>query len=344
MTSFLRSRTCLRRFFHLPGGAPEAPGSLAFVRAVCVVGARPNFMKITPVIAALERRRVEVVLVHTGQHYDRSMSTVFFDELGLRAPDRWLDVGSGTHAEQTAGVMSALEPVIDELRPDVVVVVGDVNSTMAAALVAAKSPARLAHVEAGLRSRDWTMPEEVNRLVTDSVSDDLLAPSQDAVDNLLTEGHPADRIHLVGNVMIDTLLANLERAKTVDVMGRLGVAEGSYGLVTLHRPANVDDPDMLAQLLKALGEVAARCPLLLPAHPRVAPHLAAADVPAGVRGHRAPRVPGVPGAGGRRPPGSHRFGRSTGGDDGPRRTLPHPQRHDRATGHHHGRHERARRA
>ena len=265
------------------GDGPSRPGSLAFVRAVCVVGARPNFMKITPVIEALERRSAEVLLVHTGQHYDRSMSTVFFDELGLRAPDRWLDVGSGTHAEQTAGIMTALEPVIDDVRPDVVVVVGDVNSTMAAALVAAKSPARLAHVEAGLRSRDWTMPEEVNRLVTDTVSDDLLAPSQDAVDNLLAEGHAPERIYLVGNVMIDTLLANLERAKKGDVMARLGVAEGSYGLVTMHRPANVDDPDMLALLLKALGEVATRCPLLLPVHPRVAPHMAAAYVPAGVR-------------------------------------------------------------
>lgn len=253
------------------------------MRAVCVVGARPNFMKIKPVIDALEARGVEVVLVHSGQHYDRSMSAVFFDELGIRRPDRWLEVGSGSHAEQTARVMTALDPVVGELEPDVVVVVGDVNSTMAAALVAAKSPGRLAHVEAGLRSRDWTMPEEVNRLVTDSVSDDLLAPSPDAVENLLAEGHPAERIHLVGNVMIDTLLSNLPRARSSEALDRLGLTPGGYGLVTLHRPANVDGREMLASLLGALGTVAARCPLVLPAHPRLEPQLRAIDVPDGIR-------------------------------------------------------------
>ncbi len=253
------------------------------MRALCVVGARPNFMKIKPVMDALERRRVEVVLVHTGQHYDRAMSSVFFDELGIRAPDRWLEVGSGTHGEQTARVMLAIEPVMTELEPDVVVVVGDVNSTMAAALVAAKSPARVAHVEAGLRSRDWTMPEEVNRLVTDSVCDDLLAPSPDAVENLQAEGHDPDRIHLVGNVMIDTLFSNLDRAKSAGVLERLHLDPQGYGLVTLHRPANVDEPGMLKSLLDALGEIARLCPLLLPAHPRVAPHLSALGVPAGVR-------------------------------------------------------------
>ncbi|MGH9228812.1 MAG: non-hydrolyzing UDP-N-acetylglucosamine 2-epimerase [Acidimicrobiales bacterium] len=253
------------------------------MRVLCVVGARPNFMKIKPVMGALERRGVDVVLVHTGQHYDRSMSAVFFDELGIRPPDRWLEVGSGSHAEQTARVMTALEPVMVELRPDVVVVVGDVNSTMAASLVAAKSPARLAHVEAGLRSRDWTMPEEVNRLVTDSVCDDLLAPSADAVENLLAEGHPQERIHLVGNVMIDTLFSNLDRARGGAVLERLGVEPGGFGLVTLHRPANVDEPGMLKSLLGALGEIAFHCPLVLPAHPRVAPQLDAVGVPAGVR-------------------------------------------------------------
>jgi len=251
--------------------------------AVCVVGARPNFMKIKPVMDALEARSVEVVLVHTGQHYDRSMSAVFFEELGIRPPDRWLEVGSGRHAEQTARVMIALDPVVAELDPDVVVVVGDVNSTMAASLVAAKSSCRLAHVEAGLRSRDWTMPEEVNRLVTDSVSDDLLAPSADAVDNLLGEGHPAARIHLVGNVMIDTLLANLPRAQAGDVLDRLGLAPRGYGLITLHRPDNVDGPEMLAGLLKALGRVATQCPLVFPAHPRVSAHLGAVDVPREIR-------------------------------------------------------------
>jgi len=239
-------------------------------------------MKIKPVMDALGRRGVDSVLVHTGQHYDRSMSAVFFEELGIRQPDRWLEVGSGTHAEQTARVMAALDPVLNELEPDVVVVVGDVNSTMAAALVGAKSPARVAHVEAGLRSRDWTMPEEVNRLVTDTVCDYLLAPSPDAVDNLLGEGHPPERIHLVGNVMIDTLLANLERARRGNVLDRLRLEPGGYGLVTLHRPANVDELGMLKSLLGALGEISARCPLVLPAHPRLAPQLAALEVPAGV--------------------------------------------------------------
>ncbi|MGI8806342.1 MAG: non-hydrolyzing UDP-N-acetylglucosamine 2-epimerase [Acidimicrobiales bacterium] len=252
------------------------------MRALCVVGARPNFMKIKPVMDALEHRGVEVVLVHTGQHYDRSMSTVFFEELGIRPPDRWLDVGSGSHVEHTARVMIALDPVMADVMPDVVVVVGDVNSTMAASLVAAKSSARLAHVEAGLRSRDWTMPEEVNRLVTDSVSDDLLAPSPDAVENLLAEGHPRERIHLIGNVMIDTLLANLDRAKQGSVLERLGLEPRGYGLVTLHRPANVDEVGMLKSLLGALGEISARCPLVLPAHPRVVPQLAALEVPAGL--------------------------------------------------------------
>jgi len=240
-------------------------------------------MKIKPVMDALERRAVEALLVHTGQHYDRSMSTVFFDELGIRPPDRWLEVGSGSHAEQTARVMMALDPLLAELEPEVLVVVGDVNSTMAAALVAAKSSCRLAHVEAGLRSRDWTMPEEVNRLVTDSVSDDLLAPSNDAVENLLAEGQPAGRIHLVGNVMIDTLLANLPRARAGDVIDRLGLVPQEYGLATLHRPANVDEPQIFAALLGALGRVAARCPLVLPAHPRVAPHLRSVDLPAAIR-------------------------------------------------------------
>lgn len=253
------------------------------MRAVCVVGARPNFMKIKPVMDALEARAVEVVLVHTGQHYDRSMSTVFFEELGIRSPDRWLEVGSGSHADQTARVMTAFDPVLADIEPDVVVVVGDVNSTMATALVAAKSPARLAHVEAGLRSRDWTMPEEVNRLVTDSVCDDLLAPSEDAVENLLAEGHPPERVHLVGNVMIDTLFANLERARNRSVLDDLGLEPQGFGLVTLHRPANVDEPAMLKALLDALGEIAAQCPLLLPAHPRLAPHLGALGIPAGVR-------------------------------------------------------------
>jgi UDP-N-acetylglucosamine 2-epimerase (non-hydrolysing) len=238
------------------------------MRVVCVAAARPNFMKVKPVMDALERRQVEVVLVHTGQHYDHGMSEVFFEELRLRRPDHHLGVGSGGHAEQTGRIMAAFEPLLDKVEPDVVVVVGDVNSTLACALVAAKSGTRVAHVEAGLRSRDWSMPEEVNRVVTDRVSDYLLAPSADAVTNLAHEGYRTDQVHLVGNVMVDTLLTNRERAARSDVHARLGVPRDSYGLVTLHRPANVDDPGRLHALLAALGEIAEDCPLVFPVHPR----------------------------------------------------------------------------
>ncbi|MFF8267753.1 non-hydrolyzing UDP-N-acetylglucosamine 2-epimerase [Streptomyces sp. NPDC016562] len=252
-------------------------------RIVCVAGARPNYMKIKPVMDALERRGAEVVLVHTGQHYDDAMSDVFFRDLGIRTPDRFLGAGSGTHAQQTGRVMAAFEPLLDELAPDAVVVVGDINSTLACALVTAKAGPLLAHVEAGLRSRDWTMPEEVNRVATDRVSDYLLAPSPDAAANLRAEGYREDQIHVVGNVMIDTLLANLERARRSDVLDRYGLTRGGYGLVTLHRPANVDDPAALRGLLKALGEIAGRCPLLLPVHPRSAERVAGQGVPEGVR-------------------------------------------------------------
>ncbi len=250
---------------------------------MCVAGVRPNFMKVKPVIDALEQRSVDVVLVHTGQHYDPSMSKVFFEELGIREPDHHLDVGSGTHAQQTAAVMTGLEPIVARDRPDVVVVVGDVNSTMAAALVAAKATVPVAHVEAGLRSGDWSMPEEVNRVVTDRVSKYLLAPSPDAVDNLRGEGFHDASIHLVGNVMIDTLLANLARARARPVLRDLGLEPGGYGVVTLHRPANVDEDGCMERLLAALGEVAAECPLVLPVHPRAARVLAGVDVPCGVR-------------------------------------------------------------
>jgi UDP-N-acetylglucosamine 2-epimerase (non-hydrolysing) len=252
-------------------------------RIVCVAGARPNYMKIKPVMDALERRGAEVLLVHTGQHYDPAMNDVFFDDLGIRPPDRFLGVGSGSHAEQTGRVMSAFEPLLAETAPDAVVVVGDINSTLACALVTAKAGPLLAHVEAGLRSRDWGMPEEVNRVVTDRISDYLLAPSPDAAENLRAEGYREDQIHVVGNVMIDSLLANLARARAGDALARHGVTAGGYGLVTLHRPANVDDPAVLTGLLKALGAVAERLPLLLPVHPRAAGRLAAAGVPAGVR-------------------------------------------------------------
>lgn len=252
-------------------------------RIVCVAGARPNYMKIKPVMDALERRGAEVLLVHTGQHYDPAMNDVFFADLGIRPPDRFLGVGSGSHAEQTGRVMTAFEPLLAEVEPDIVVVVGDINSTLACALVTAKAGPLLAHVESGLRSRDWSMPEEVNRVATDRVSDYLLAPSPDAAENLRAEGYREDQIHLVGNVMIDTLLTNLDRARASDVLDRYGLTRGEYGLVTLHRPANVDDPEVLAGLLKALGEIAGRCPLLLPVHPRAAGRLAEIGVPGGIQ-------------------------------------------------------------
>ena len=239
-------------------------------------------MKVKPVVDALEHRRVDVTLVHTGQHYDTAMSDVFFADIGLRAPDRNLGVGSGSHAEQTGRVMTSFEPVLEEVCPDVVVVVGDVNSTLACALVAAKSGSLVAHVEAGLRSRDWTMPEEINRVVADRLSDFLFAPSEDAVSNLCREGYRQDQIYLVGNVMIDTLLANLDRAQQRPILQTLGLTRSGYGLVTLHRPANVDDRVVLARLLSALASVAALCPLVFPVHPRTRAHLAKIAVPDGI--------------------------------------------------------------
>jgi UDP-N-acetylglucosamine 2-epimerase (non-hydrolysing) len=240
-------------------------------------------MKVKPVMDALEERGVEVILVHTGQHYDPAMSDVFFADLGIRAPEYFLGAGSGTHAVQTSRVMTTFEPLAAELAPDVVVVVGDVNSTLACALVTAKLGVPLAHVEAGLRSRDRSMPEEINRLVTDRLSDYLFAPSADAVANLQVEGFPQEQIHLVGNVMVDTLLANFDRAAAGPTLAGLGLQPGQYGLVTLHRPANVDDPAVLGALLPALAEISRSCPLLLPAHPRVTDRLHGAGLPAGVR-------------------------------------------------------------
>jgi UDP-N-acetylglucosamine 2-epimerase (non-hydrolysing) len=250
---------------------PHRPAAL---RVACVAGARPNYMKIKPVMDALEAGGADVVLVHTGQHYDAEMNDVFFDELGIRHPDHRLAVGSGTHAVQTAKVMTAFEPLVDQLRPDVVVVVGDVNSTLACALVAAKAGCLVAHVEAGLRSRDWSMPEEVNRVVTDRISDYLLAPSTDAAENLYAEGYRSDQIQVVGNVMVDTLLSNLSRARESGAVRRLGLTPGGYGVVTLHRPANVDDEASLQGLVRALNTVADELPLIFPVHPRTRAALA----------------------------------------------------------------------
>ena len=249
-----------------------------------MAGARPNYMKVKPVMDGLEERGARVILVHTGQHYDPAMSDVFFSDLAIRRPDHFLGAGSGSHAVQTCRVMTAFEPLAAELAPDVVVVVGDVNSTLACALVAAKLVLPLAHVEAGLRSRDRSTPEEINRLVTDRVSDYLFAPSADAVANLRAEGVPAEQIHLVGNVMADTLLANIDRAATRGTLARLGLEPRQYGLVTLHRPANVDDPAVLGALLTALAEIArSGCPLVLPVHPRTRGRLHGAALPEGVR-------------------------------------------------------------
>lgn len=242
-----------------------------------MAGARPNFMKVAPVLSALEARSVDTVLVHTGQHYDAAMSDVFFEELGIRPPDHHLGAGSGSHATQTAAVMTSFEALVDELRPTIVVVPGDINSTMACAIVGAKAGCVVAHIEAGLRSRDWAMPEEVNRVVTDRVSDLLFAPSEDATDNLRSEGYREDQIHLVGNVMVDTLLTNVERARQRSTLHDLGLRAGAYGAVTLHRPSNVDDPEVLDQILHSLANVAERVPLVLPAHPRAAERMRAAN-------------------------------------------------------------------
>src|SRR5918997_2117139 len=213
------------------------------LKVLNVVGARPNFMKVAPIVEAMRRRAREFtpLVVHTGQHYDAQMSDAFFRDLGLPEPDVYLGVGSGSHAAQTAAVMRSFEPVVVSERPDWVLVVGDVNSTLACALVCAKLLVRVAHVEAGLRSRDRSMPEEINRLLTDQVADLLLTPSADADENLRAEGIPAERIRLVGNVMIDSLLAQLPRAAASSVREELNVAGRDYAVVTLHRPSNVDD-------------------------------------------------------------------------------------------------------
>lgn len=244
-------------------------------RILHVVGARPNFMKTAPVMAAMSRRtgEFEQLLVHTGQHYDFEMSEVFFRDLDMPEPDRFLDVGSGSHAEQTARVMLAFEPVVRDWRPDWVVVVGDVNSTVACALVCAKLGVRVAHVEAGLRSRDRTMPEEINRLVTDQLAELLLTPSRDGDANLLAEGVDPAKIEFVGNVMIDTLAMNLAKARTRPIVSRLGLEADHYALVTLHRPSNVDDADGLREVLAGLREIGGSLPVVFPVHPRTRKNL-----------------------------------------------------------------------
>lgn len=238
-------------------------------RLIHIVGARPNFMKVAPIYKAVAAQAsMSQLLVHTGQHYDVKMSDVFFTDLQMPPPDIHLGVGSGSHAEQTAKVMVELEKIFLDKKPSLVSVVGDVNSTLAATLVAAKLGLPVAHVEAGLRSFDRTMPEEINRLVTDRLSDLLLTPSADADENLLREGVPPGRIVCVGNVMIDSLRFSLPAAQRLPTLERCSVQPSAYALCTLHRPSNVDDAQVLSGLMAALGEVSTHLPVLFPVHPR----------------------------------------------------------------------------
>ena len=241
-----------------------------------VAGARPNFMKVAPLLEVLRRRgKLPCALVHTGQHYDPGMSDVFFHELGMPMPDVHLGVGSDSHARQTARIMTSFEAVVVERHPGAVLVVGDVNSTVACALVCAKMGIQVIHVEAGLRSGDRTMPEEINRLVTDQLSDFLFTPSEDAAPNLLREGIDPAKIHFVGNVMIDTLLRHLPLADQSTVLERLGLAPRGYVALTLHRPSNVDDAGSLGRLLEGLSRLPADLPIAFPVHPRTRERLAA---------------------------------------------------------------------
>lgn len=281
------------------GAAPQ--------KVLCVVGARPNFMKIAPIMHAFRAQapQVDLVLVHTGQHYDYAMNEAFFTQLGIPAPDVSLEVGSGSHAVQTAEIMRRFEPVLDEHQPNVVLVVGDVNSTIACALVAAKRGVKVVHVEAGLRSYDRDMPEEINRVLTDQLCERLYLTERDAIDNLAREGIARERAIFVGNVMIDTLLHNLPSAvpaaQTIrDAWAHAGAPANAsefldgpngYAVLTLHRPSNVDEPAVLARLLETLATISHDLPLVFPVHPRTAERIRAS-------GHGAfltnPRVLALP--------------------------------------------------
>jgi len=252
------------------------------VRLLCVAGARPNFMKLAPLLAELSGgARFAPLLVHTGQHFDDNMSGAFFRDLALPEPDFFLGAASGSHARQTADIMQRFEPVLLETCPAAVVVVGDVNSTLACALVAAKLLTPVFHVESGLRSFDRSMPEEINRLLTDAISTLLFVTEESGVRNLEAEGIDSSRIHLVGNLMIDSLLRHLDRARSLRVPERLGVAPGKYGVVTLHRPSNVDQQDSLVEILTALTEISRELPLLFPVHPRTRRQLEQVTLPEG---------------------------------------------------------------
>ena len=241
----------------------------SMLKVINVVGARPNFMKVAPIVAAMKKRpsQFQPLVVHTGQHYDAAMSDSFFQDLDLPQPDTHLGVGSASHAAQTAAVMERFEPVVLREKPDWVLVVGDVNSTLACALVCVKLGVKVAHVEAGLRSRDRTMPEEINRLLTDQIADLLFTPSTDADENLIAEGIPRERIRFVGNVMIDSLQKNLAVARNLPTKEQLGLT-GDYALLTLHRPSNVDMRESFEPILSALEVIASKLPIVFPVHPR----------------------------------------------------------------------------
>ncbi len=255
------------------------------VKILSVVGARPNFMKIAPIMRAIEAGYPDVqqVLVHTGQHFDAKMSDVFFDDLGLPKPDEHLGVSGGSHAAQTAKIMLEFEPILLKHQPDWLVVVGDVNSTVACSLVASKLGIKIAHVEAGLRSRDNTMPEEINRKITDAISDLLLTPSPDGDANLLAEGVSPNQIVCVGNVMIDSLIHATPQIDQSGILDQLQLEPKQYVLATLHRPSNVDDRANLAPLLETLAEVAATTPLIWPVHPRARATLSTLELPSAIR-------------------------------------------------------------
>ncbi len=267
---------------------------------VCVVGARPNFMKIAPIIRQLQAvgHLVQPYLVHTGQHYDQAMKDTFFQQLGIPVPDKDLEVGSGSHAVQTANIMLRFEPVLDEVKPFAVLVVGDVNSTIACGLVAVKKNIPLIHVEAGLRSYDRAMPEEINRILTDQLSDVLFTTERSAADNLLKEGIAAERIFFAGNVMIDTLLANCQHASSLQAtLNNYGcervLSEKNYALLTLHRPSNVDDPQTLTQLIRVIGEISVKLPIIFPVHPRTQQKIADAGLLCALPAERVIMLPPV---------------------------------------------------
>ncbi|MHC4555699.1 MAG: non-hydrolyzing UDP-N-acetylglucosamine 2-epimerase [Planctomycetota bacterium] len=249
------------------------------IKVLCVCGARPNFVKIAPLIEAFNsKENFNTLLVHTGQHYDEKMSKLFFDDLSIPQPDIDLEVGSGSHASQTAEIMKRFEPVVLDFKPDYVLVVGDVNSTIACGLVTVKLGVKLVHVEAGLRSFDRCMPEEINRLLTDSISDLLFVTEQSGIDNLKHEGVDPDKIHLVGNVMIDTLLTNREKAQKSDVLKRLGLMPKEYAVITLHRPSNVDEMINLNEIVLAFEKIQKELKLVFPIHPRTRSNIKGTDL------------------------------------------------------------------